>query len=486
MLDPFILTLKRGALPSDTLIGTVSMPFRPSKSYHFDIKVFRRVLPSEAAELVDIIDPMILDSIRYIYKDGLTASINLLAKLDLSQSTVLQNLQHSITDSIADYYRKKHLYRQSPELSKDVAKLITRFIDKYKSKLRDKLEDYEDIKQNSEQSIEIFLTKGHITSWRIWKITDSVARVRSLATKYHVDSARWRSIDKMMRSDDSLSLYFTDRTSNAWDFPWTERTYTAADLLKFKKVADTFYSISSELCNRVMLLQNDQTLLNALSNHDKLLLQNEMDTICGPLLQTTLDMTTKFDKYYALAQEYDSLPRSVAYEFKEELSEDLSDITNGLTSADFVTRGAWSMIADVGFAYVNTYPTGSVKPYVGVNFSFRPVNRQAGFNLFKHPYYSWCEYLWNSLSVTVGLSVFNGFNSKDRYTDLFGTTGSLLTGLSLRVSDGVRVSGGAMWAYLKDPDPASDKKTLTYIYYGSLSVDLTLKKWLGGLAKFFN
>jgi hypothetical protein len=487
VVDLYTLTLRRNnaAIPSDTLIGDISVPLKPTKYYNFSFKLFRRVLPTEAADLVKMIDPIVLNRVLYIYRDAGTNASNINMKLDFTLHPLLDIVQ-PITDSIVEYYRKKHLYRQSPALDLDVPILLGEFIDNYRVSLRDKLAAFAEVGTKRDQDVDQFISHGHIQSWRLWKVTDSISKNKTLAAKYHIDSAQWKKFNNIMRDEDSLELYFSARTSNLQRGLWQDNGLTSTQVLDYKKTADSFYLFFASLCNQVKAIRAEGTLLNDLGAADRLLVEDNIQSICSPLMDAALQNTQVVHDCYDMSLKVDSLPKIYSFNFSMRLIADIANMTDGITSADFVTRGAWSMIADIGFAYINTYPTGTARPYVGVNFSFRPVNRQANFNLFKHPNYNFGQYFVNSLSIMVGLTVFNSFNSKDRFTDLFGTTGSLLTGISLRVSDGARISGGAMWAYLKDANPVSDQKHLTYIYYGSVSTDLTLKKWLGSLAKFFD
>jgi hypothetical protein len=89
--DLYTLTLQRNmvGLPNDTLIGLISVPFRPTLTYHFSFKLFRRVLPSEALAFVKMIDPMVLDSLLYIYRDGNTDAGNIDLKMNIDSSAKL-------------------------------------------------------------------------------------------------------------------------------------------------------------------------------------------------------------------------------------------------------------------------------------------------------------------------------------------------------------------------------------------------------------
>lgn len=185
----------------------------------------------------------------------------------------------------------------------------------------------------------------------------------------------------------------------------------------------------------------------------------------------------------------DSLANKFADHFINQISFNSRQSLN--SNASYQTRAEWYISGDVGLAYVAYNPSGVNQfiPYYGVNFNLFPINRQRKYHVFQKQY--GCKGYWLSnivrnvgrnLSVVVGITV--GSASAPGISDTFSNK-SLLTGLSVRISDPVRLTAGAIWNNVQKNYPLSTDKTLTPYFYTSLSFDLDLKTYLGKLASLW-
>lgn len=151
---------------------------------------------------------------------------------------------------------------------------------------------------------------------------------------------------------------------------------------------------------------------------------------------------------------------------------------------EFETRTEYYVSADLGLAYVlysaqNSFYPNQIVPYFGVNFNFAPINRQKTYSLFESGCFG--RNLRKNTSAIVGLTV-NSLAIANRRDDSFDIPKlSLLTGMSLRVSDAVRVSGGFVWNRISVLPALSSRQELRAYPFVSVSFDLDVAKYLGYL-----
>jgi len=195
--------------------------------------------------------------------------------------------------------------------------------------------------------------------------------------------------------------------------------------------------------------------------------------------EVMLTIAAQVSDYLDKTKLYEAALTDAKFDFRTNFPLSLS--LPGTSTAEFVTRGEWYITADLGMAFVLLNPNNLIRPYLGVNFNFFPINRQANYSLVKFIGTKDYRDILKGMSAVVGLSVLS-FGSKDPYADLFGAT-SLLTGLGFRLTDGVRFSYGRFWMYEKDPNPLLNRKTLTTAPYFSLSLDWDLRNWLKNFRK---
>ena len=473
----------------DTLYANINVPLRPNMSYSFRCTVFRRVTDKESQDLDSIFTPIIVKAVdslyaAHTYKDILQA----LQNPDTTAYFVKKDLVDAMVTSVMQYYARKSIDPKHDSVQTIIKRELPRYLAaRYGELFVKRLFLYQKIQDNIDTVKRRYLhnNAASFKNRRLFAILDSFAWDTTLSKKYHIDKVTGQFIRGILMDDDSLKLCVSGKRSEADSDFQENNLFLQARIDSFKMAITSFYDSCGRVINLINAITRDPQVRALYPGRDSTLLRDF--AVFYDFYLAVQEIKHSMDAYYGLSVTFDSvMARAARFNFRNEFPIHFHDQSLGLTSADFMTRGSWYMIADVGFAYVNTYPTGQVRPYAGVNFNVFPVNRQANYSLFKHPNYTLGGNIIRSLSITVGVTVFSTFQSKDRYTELLGTTGSVLTGIALRLSDGIRLSSGAMWVYQKSGNPLSDSRSLVPLWYGALSVDLTLKKWLGGLAKFFN
>jgi hypothetical protein len=142
------------------------------------------------------------------------------------------------------------------------------------------------------------------------------------------------------------------------------------------------------------------------------------------------------------------------------------------TLGTYDTFANYHVAADAGFAYVPGLETAV--PYVGANFYFRPVNRDAplrskgGFG--------------RRFSINLGVS--NSVARSGRRSDLFSSQ-SLIVGAGYRLTDIFRAGVGVVVFQREDPNPLISHKRLAASPYAALSFDFSLAKSLKGIGGLF-
>jgi hypothetical protein len=115
--------------------------------------------------------------------------------------------------------------------------------------------------------------------------------------------------------------------------------------------------------------------------------------------------------------------------------------------------------------------------YLGANFYRVPVNKAEE----QLPYFG-RDVFWKRASALVGLTTsgFDGNNIKN----LFGA-GNVMVGAGWRFNKYMKASGGAVIFKQKDANPVIDKDHFKATPFGSISFDVDLKQFLGGVSKLF-
>jgi hypothetical protein len=155
------------------------------------------------------------------------------------------------------------------------------------------------------------------------------------------------------------------------------------------------------------------------------------------------------------------------------------EVVDGSTTGDFATAQSNYISADAGLVFAPQLSKGV--SYVGMNFYFRPVNKDADLSQFG----SFSRRFAVTLGLTVQSVADGGGGTLQTRQDLFGSQ-SLIVGGGLRVTNSFRLAAGAVVFQKKDRSPLASKYSLATTYYFSVSFDLNVAKaFKGGLANLF-
>lgn len=143
------------------------------------------------------------------------------------------------------------------------------------------------------------------------------------------------------------------------------------------------------------------------------------------------------------------------------------------TVGTYDTFSAWYVSADAGFAYAPDVQ--AAVPYLGANIYFRPINKDAPLRLKGG--------IKRRVSATIALTV-SSIADKQR-KDLFNTQ-SLVIGGGFRLTDTLRLGGGAMVYKELNSDPtATSSSDLAIAPYVSISFDWNVARQFAGVGKLF-
>lgn len=140
------------------------------------------------------------------------------------------------------------------------------------------------------------------------------------------------------------------------------------------------------------------------------------------------------------------------------------------TVGNYDTFVNWYISADAGFAYAPGIET--TVPYLGANVYFRPINKDAPLRLKGG--------IKRRASFTIGMTATSVADPNKTRQDLFGNQ-SLVIGGGFRVTDALRVGGGAL-VYEKVDSTNTVVATAPYI---SISFDWNVAKQFAGVGKLF-
>ena len=126
---------------------------------------------------------------------------------------------------------------------------------------------------------------------------------------------------------------------------------------------------------------------------------------------------------------------------------------------------------DAGFAFLADID--EVKPYVGANFYFRPINKDVRIGSLG----SWRETLNRRVALTVGFTL-SSIDKTGERRDLFGSQ-SLVVGFGLRLSNSLRLSAGTAVFKELSPNPLQKDEDLALTPFVSFSFDWDVAKKIG-------
>ena len=146
-------------------------------------------------------------------------------------------------------------------------------------------------------------------------------------------------------------------------------------------------------------------------------------------------------------------------------------ITGSSNIFDFKTRSKLQITPDFGYV-VYGFQKGftSFTPYLGFQINFRTLDKNIPWGVYPN------KTLWHRLSFMTGWTLAGV--AKQGKRENFFTSSSLLTGLGFKLTNAIKLTGGAMWFYGDDPNPLIDNRRLRMTPYAGLSVDLDVKEFL--------
>jgi hypothetical protein len=159
------------------------------------------------------------------------------------------------------------------------------------------------------------------------------------------------------------------------------------------------------------------------------------------------------------------------------------EVVDGSTTGNFATSQTNYISADAGLVFAPTLKQGVT--YVGMNFYWRPVNKDANLSQLGNFRQTFTRRFSNTLGLTVQSLADGGSGAAQTRQDLFGSQ-SLVLGAGVRITNSFRFSGGAVVFRKKDRNPLVSSYSLATTYYLSLSFDLNVAKaFQGGLGGLF-
>jgi hypothetical protein len=140
--------------------------------------------------------------------------------------------------------------------------------------------------------------------------------------------------------------------------------------------------------------------------------------------------------------------------------------------SNFETRARQYVTADVGMAYAPGL--GEAAPYFGANFYLGALNKRVPISL------TYPRRELDRWALTVGVTA-TSLAKKDVRDDLFASY-SLLLGAGRRMTDAIRLTGGAIVYRDRDDNPLLDRTLVALSPFMSLSFDFDARAALGKVA----
>jgi|GEM_PF-6361423 len=142
---------------------------------------------------------------------------------------------------------------------------------------------------------------------------------------------------------------------------------------------------------------------------------------------------------------------------------------------DLKTLGSYVIIPHIGVTQIVTPndQNNFVKPYFGVSFHLRQVNKTVKLRELNNT-------LLHRLAIQVGLTASEIRDDQGEYSDLLNSM-SLMAGINFKLNHILGVSTGAILMKRADPNPLISKKQTVANYYIGLTLDVDFAHALKGL-----
>jgi hypothetical protein len=158
-----------------------------------------------------------------------------------------------------------------------------------------------------------------------------------------------------------------------------------------------------------------------------------------------------------------------------------ADEYSSSSQSSFSSGVAQVVQADVGVAllYTNKKPEygNYIRPYFGVNFNVRPVNKNVPFNNIPG--------FWKRLSFMAGITVGSLARGNEPVKDLFASN-NLLLGAGIRANHAIRFNAGTLLFNAENNNPLIDRKELKFGAFYSVSIDMEIRNLLSSIAGLLN
>lgn len=441
-------------------------PLQAIKNYRFEFEMERDATLAESIEISPVVRSLLKAKMKVIYDK--TANPEALAASLLNQNDAdITALSQEITTQIVSYYRHKDITVEPSAISGIMRDQLSSYIaDSLYALLIDKKVQSGNLTSNI-NTCNLFYNNNKAALQSFLRILES--KKDELGTP--ADLALQLSTDVIPDGvfDDKI---FCRPVPHA---PTLDNNrLTIAALPPYQETSDKICSLTNSVLTLLQKINDDPKKRKALLKYFNQATINQTTGLLQTLNAQLMAINYSLRRY--ITASIDLEQRCSTLQFDLNLRFPVKVKIPGKTTAEFVTRGEWYITADLGIAWAFTAPHTIIRPYVGANFNFFPINRQANYSFFKSLFHRGNGNLMKSMSGVIGVTVVP-FSANEQYEDLFNNL-SLITALGIRLTDGVRLSGGVMWAYKKDVNPLKTDKTLATIPYVGLSLDLDLKKWV--------
>jgi len=194
--------------------------------------------------------------------------------------------------------------------------------------------------------------------------------------------------------------------------------------------------------------------------------------ICQDTGLTVLNIVNSLkDQFVRKDQIINSFVNDLGVNVGKDISFELS------TSSDFKTRAKRYIIPDIGLAYAPEIK--EIFPYFGVNFYFRPINKEVPLRTIKklkncsnQPLYK--SLFFHRFSAVIGVSI-KSIASSGRRENLFAYN-ALLFGFGYRITDALRITSGPLLFKALNPNRLISGNQIKGTPFISFSLDLDIKE----------
>lgn len=443
-------------------------PLQAIQDYQFNFSFERAISKAESADLNQLVSLSVENQLKGIYSSSTQSTLT--ANLRSPNSPNIQALAREIGEIVVRYYDDKSIHIEQEPITKKILLYLPIFTGRYFfDVMADRISAKERMINSMNQVKDTYLPRINNMAF--------LQALLSVGDKLKLSTDEQNLLDSFCKKPEVLvNAVFACPSS---DLNIETATLTATDLQPYLAAANTAVSKAASLVALFARINNDadiKKLVEAKTGVGNLAAYTQLTNDFHLAVE---GIASQVSDYIDKTKAYEAAFTNARFDFRTSFP--LSFPLPGASTAEFVTRGEWYITADLGMAYVLLNPNNAVRPYLGVNFNFFPINRQANYSLVKSIGKGDYRYILKGLSAVIGLTV-TSFGNKDPYSDVFGNI-SLLTGLGIRITDGVRFSYGRFWLYEKDPNELLNRKKLTTAPYFSLSLDWDLRNWLKNFRK---